>query len=92
MVVNYIGRANGEVFEDTYARGKPIVFFFGGRPFSGGMCQGVEQALAGMKAGGKRRVVSRSGMGFMQCTLSASCAICSMHSLTCHVLVKMLLL
>lgn len=46
--------ADGEVFEDTYARGKPIVFVFGRRPFTGGMCKGVEEALATMRAGGRR--------------------------------------
>ena len=60
MVVDYVGRANGIVFEDTRARGKPIVFFFGSRPFTAGMCEGVEQVLGTMKAGGRRRVVSTS--------------------------------
>ena len=45
------------MFEDTRSRGKPIVFFFGSRPFTGGMCEGLEQVLATMKAGGKRQVV-----------------------------------
>ena len=54
------GRANGVEFENTYARNKPIVLRFGGRPFTGGICEGVEQALAGMKAGGKRVVVGTS--------------------------------
>ena len=43
--------ANGEVFEDTKARGKPIVFRYGSRPFTGGLCKGVEEALASMKTG-----------------------------------------
>ena len=60
MVVDYVGRANGVVFEDTKARGKPIVYFFKSRPFTGGMCEGVEQVLALMKAGGKARLVSFS--------------------------------
>lgn len=38
-------------FEDTLQRGKPIVFLYGKRPFSGGVCEGVERALATMKAG-----------------------------------------
>ena len=45
------GTANGEVFEDTRQRGKPIVFIYGGRPFTGGLCKGVEEAMASMKAG-----------------------------------------
>ena len=43
--------ANGQVFEDTKQRGKPIVFTYGTRPFTGGMCKGTEEALATMKAG-----------------------------------------
>lgn len=48
-----IGRAtaNGKVFDDTKERGKPIVFRYGARPFTGGLCQGVEEALSTMKAG-----------------------------------------
>lgn len=56
------GKANGEVFEDTYARGKPLVLFFQGRPFTGGLCLGVEQAMATMKAGGKR--IIKVGLAF----------------------------
>ena len=41
----------GELFEDTQARGKPIVFVYGSRPFTGGMNEGVERALATMKTG-----------------------------------------
>ena len=44
--------AAGQLFEDTQARGKPIVFLYGARPFTGGLCEGVEKALAGMRAGG----------------------------------------
>ena len=43
--------ANGEEFEDTRKRGKPIVFIFGGRPFTGGLCLGVEEALKTMRGG-----------------------------------------
>ena len=57
VVVDFVGKANGVVFEDTRSRGKPIVFFFRSRPFTGGMCEGVEQVLATMKAGGKRKIV-----------------------------------
>ncbi len=41
----------GRVFEDTKARGKPIVFRYGSRPFTGGLCQGVEEALSTMRTG-----------------------------------------
>ena len=43
--------ADGEAFEDTHARNKPIVFLYGGRPFTGGLCKGVEEAMASMRAG-----------------------------------------
>ena len=43
--------ANGTEFEDTKKRGKPIVFRYGSRPFTGGLCQGVEEALASMRSG-----------------------------------------
>lgn len=42
------------VFEDTRARGKPIVMFYGARPFTAGLCAGVEEGMASMRAGGKR--------------------------------------
>lgn len=43
--------ADGKVFEDTKERGKPIVFRYGSRPFTGGLCQGVEEAISNMRAG-----------------------------------------
>lgn len=45
------GYVNGEVFEDTRDRKKPIVFLYGSRPFTAGLCLGVEKGLQGMKAG-----------------------------------------
>ena len=45
------GYVNGEVFEDTRDRKKPIVYLYGSRPFTAGLCLGVEKALQGMKAG-----------------------------------------
>ena len=52
MVVCFRATANGELFEDTKERGKPIVFTYGSRPFTGGICRGVEEALGSMRAGG----------------------------------------
>ena len=52
--------ADDQIFEDTGARGKPIVFLYGGRPFTGGLCKGVEEAMASMRAG-------------QLCTLSLHC-------------------
>ena len=45
------GTANGEVFEDTQKRGKPIVFISGSRPLTGGLCLGAEEGLTGMRGG-----------------------------------------
>eukprot|EP00955_Chlamydomonas_euryale_P084587 363984-Chlamydomonas_euryale.AAC.20 len=58
VIVDFVGKANGEVFADTRKQGRPIVFLFGGRPLTGGMCAGTEQVLATMKAGSRRKVVS----------------------------------
>lgn len=63
-VVDIRGTVDGEVFEDTKARRKSIVFIFGSRPFTGSLCKGVEEALASMKAGGKRRVIVPPELGF----------------------------
>ena len=42
---------NGKVFLDTKNTGRPILLTLGGRPFSGGLCLGAEEALFSMKAG-----------------------------------------
>lgn len=65
-VINYRGKIveTGDIFEDTFARGKPIVYLFGGRPFQAGMCAGLEEALKTMKAGGRRIVTVPSELGF----------------------------
>jgi FKBP-type peptidyl-prolyl cis-trans isomerase len=65
VVLDYVGYANGVLFEDTRERGKPIVFPFQSRPFTGGMCVGVEQALATMNAGSIRRVVRKIHIIFL---------------------------
>lgn len=63
-VLDYKATADGVVFEDTKARGKPIVFRYQSRPFTGGMCPGVEMALATMKTGGVRKVIVPPELGF----------------------------
>lgn len=52
------------MFEDTTERGKPIVFPFRSRPFTGGMNAGVEEVLADMRAGGKRHCTVPPSLGF----------------------------
>jgi FKBP-type peptidyl-prolyl cis-trans isomerase len=64
VVLNFVGRADGAVFEDTRTRGKPIVYVYGTRPFTGGLCAGVEEALATMRAGGRRSVTVPAERGF----------------------------
>ncbi|DBB17772.1 hypothetical protein WJX82_010927 [Trebouxia sp. C0006] len=64
MIVDFRATADGDVFEDTRERGKPIVFIYGGRPFTGGLCKGVEEAMATMKAGGRRTVYVPPSLGF----------------------------
>jgi len=64
VVLSYTATADGAVFDDTRARNKPIVFLYGSRPFTGGLCAGVEEALATMKAGGRRRVTVPAARGF----------------------------
>lgn len=64
VVLDYTASADGDVFEDTRARGKPIVFFYGSRPFTGGLNPGVEAALSTMRAGGRRRVTIPPELGF----------------------------
>lgn len=63
-VIQMRGEANGELYLDTRARGRAIVFIYGKRPFTGGLCLGVEEALASMRAGGKRRVTIPPELGF----------------------------
>ncbi|XP_042488169.1 peptidyl-prolyl cis-trans isomerase FKBP17-2, chloroplastic [Macadamia integrifolia] len=55
----------GEVFVDTFGRDKkPLALVMGSRPYTRGMCEGIEYALRSMKAGGKRRVVIPPSLGF----------------------------
>lgn len=54
VVIDYVGKADGKVFEDTKARGRPVVFNFGGS-------DGLDEVLSTMKAGGRRRVVIPAG-------------------------------
>ncbi|CAG9463394.1 unnamed protein product [Pedinophyceae sp. YPF-701] len=56
--------ATGEVIDDTFARKKPIVFLYGSRPFTGGLCKGVEEAMQSMRTGGYRHVYVPASQAF----------------------------
>lgn len=59
------GSGGGEAFVDTFGDGKrPLALVMGSRPYTRGMCEGVEYVLRSMRAGGKRRVVVPPGLGF----------------------------
>ena len=54
VTVNYRGSlTNGTVFDESYKRGEPFTFNLGG----GEVIQGWDQGVAGMKEGGKRKLV-----------------------------------
>ena len=64
------GSGDARLFVDTSDTGKPIVFIYKSRPFTAGMCPGLELALEDMKAGGKRHVEIPAEYGFGQEVLS----------------------
>ncbi|XVF52954.1 hypothetical protein PTKIN_Ptkin05aG0059400 [Pterospermum kingtungense] len=68
VVINLKGKvlgSTGEVFVDTFdGSKKPLALAMGSRPYSKGMCEGVEYVLRTMKAGGKRRVIVPPNWGF----------------------------
>ena len=61
-VVGTLPNSNDLVFEDTYARGAPLVFEYGIRP--PGVCEGLEEAIGTMRAGGRRLVAVPPEVGF----------------------------
>ncbi|KAH0455323.1 hypothetical protein IEQ34_015355 [Dendrobium chrysotoxum] len=67
VVINLKGKVfnGGDVFVDTFGDGKrPLALVMGSRPYSRGMCEGVEYMLRSMRAGGRRRVVVPPELGF----------------------------
>ncbi|URE39509.1 proline-rich receptor-like protein kinase [Musa troglodytarum] len=67
VVIDLQGRAEGssDAFVDTFGEGKrPLALVMGSRPYTKGMCEGVEYVLRSMKAGGKRRVTVPPALGF----------------------------
>ncbi|EEF29893.1 peptidyl-prolyl cis-trans isomerase FKBP17-2, chloroplastic [Ricinus communis] len=70
VVIDLKGRVegSGQVFVDTFGgdmnKKKPLALVMGSRPYSKGMCEGIEYVLRSMKAGGKRKVTVPSSLGF----------------------------
>ncbi|KAI3858316.1 hypothetical protein MKX03_013847 [Papaver bracteatum] len=67
IVIDLKGNVEGknEVFVDTFEKDKrPLALIMGSRPYTRGMCEGIESVLKTMKLGGKRRVIIPPGLGF----------------------------
>ena len=63
VVAHLVGATpDGREFENTYARGAALAFTLGVRP--PGVPEGLEEAIAGMRAGGRRLVAVPPRMGF----------------------------
>ncbi|GLJ13755.1 hypothetical protein SUGI_0219540 [Cryptomeria japonica] len=58
-------KSTGYVFVDTFSgRKSSLAFLFGIRPYTKGICEGLEYAIKTMKTGGKRRAVIPPERGF----------------------------
>uniref|UniRef100_A0A1J3G2A7 peptidylprolyl isomerase n=1 Tax=Noccaea caerulescens TaxID=107243 RepID=A0A1J3G2A7_NOCCA len=67
VVFDVKGQVHGteQVFLDTFgSKKKSASMVMDSRPYSKGLCQGVEYVLRSMKAGGKRRVIIPPSLGF----------------------------
>ncbi|XP_014504514.1 peptidyl-prolyl cis-trans isomerase FKBP17-2, chloroplastic [Vigna radiata var. radiata] len=67
VVIDIMGKVedNGEVFVNTFEGEKrPLALVMGSRPYSKGVCEGIEYVLKTMKAGGKRKVIVPPQLGF----------------------------
>lgn len=67
VVIDLQGKVegSGEVFVDTFEKEqKPLALVMGSRPYSKGVCEGIEYVLKSIKAGGKRRVIVPPNLGF----------------------------
>ncbi|KAG5030304.1 hypothetical protein JHK87_013818 [Glycine soja] len=67
VVIDIMGKieSSGEVFVDTFEGDKkPLALVMGSRPYSKGVCEGIEYVLKTMKAGGKRKVIVPPKLGF----------------------------
>ncbi|XP_006304622.2 peptidyl-prolyl cis-trans isomerase FKBP17-2, chloroplastic [Capsella rubella] len=60
-------QGTGQVFVDTFGskgKKKPLALVVGSKPYSKGLCEGIDYILRSMKAGGKRRVIVPPSLGF----------------------------
>ncbi|ESQ27815.1 hypothetical protein EUTSA_v10019056mg [Eutrema salsugineum] len=71
VVFDVKGQVHGteQVFVDTFGskynnKKKSLAMVMDSRPYSKGLCQGIEYVLRSMKAGGKRRVIIPPSLGF----------------------------
>ncbi|KAK2385653.1 FKBP peptidyl-prolyl cis-trans isomerase family protein [Trifolium repens] len=67
IVIDIMGKveSTGEVFVNTFeGEKKSLALVMGSRPYSKGLCEGIEYVLKTMKAGGKRKVIVPPELGF----------------------------
>ncbi|XP_031498177.1 peptidyl-prolyl cis-trans isomerase FKBP17-2, chloroplastic-like [Nymphaea colorata] len=67
VVIDLIGKVEGSgmVFVDTLdGTRKSLALILGSRPYTKGMCEGIEYVLKTMKAGGRRKITIPSELGF----------------------------
>lgn len=60
-------QGTGQVFVDTFGnkdKRKPLALVVGSKPYSKGLCEGIDYVIRSMKAGGKRRVIVPPSLGF----------------------------
>ncbi|KAM7278510.1 hypothetical protein ACFE04_005644 [Oxalis oulophora] len=67
VVFNVMGQVEGsrEIFVNTFGgEMKSLALVMGSRPYSKGICEGIENVLRSMKAGGTKRVIVPAILGF----------------------------
>ncbi|XP_047315976.1 peptidyl-prolyl cis-trans isomerase FKBP17-2, chloroplastic-like [Impatiens glandulifera] len=67
VVIGLKGKVEGtnQSFVDTFeSKKKPLALVMGSRPYTKGMCEGIDYVVRSMKAGGKRRVIVPPNLGF----------------------------
>ena len=70
IVANVVGYTpDGRVFEDTYTRKTALTFQLGIRP--PGVCEGLEEGIRTMRAGGKRLIAVPGSLGFGEAGIRA---------------------